>query len=499
MVHDAKHYGGLQGADTSRPIDAIFLNSPLRDYDVAIRRHSTTLPVLGLAYIATYCRVRGMNVGVIDAEALGLGVSAIADTVNEYRPRWVALNLLAPTYQVSVAILQRIDSRIQVMLGGHHAKAMPQRIVDDHSVPRVDALIVGEGEYRAYEILRDIDARKTLPQVFWRSRTGCEAGECSSGQASYWLAPDAEQLPFVARDFLANDPFTAEDGRTEANLVGSRGCPYDCAFCGAARSANPDVAIRTRTPGNILAEMEALARSHGVNAFRFVDDLFLANARFMSDCMHLFSQARVGQRFRWDATGRINVLAKAPDALLDAMASGGCREIALGIESGSDRLLRYMDKSITAEMARTAVRRLVQRGINVKGYFILGYPTETRADIDATIALVNALWDLSAGASGSFRCSIFEFRPYPGTPEWHRLLGTTRYSESDLLRYEAVAAPSDDPLLCERDEFNFSVNLQFSDVPLAEVRSVLYSLMTMQLQRTAACEQRRVAADAAAV
>lgn len=89
-----------------------------------------------------------------------------------------------------------------------------------------------------------------------------------SGNAGH-LAPDINALPFVDRRFLTQHPHL-EAGRWEANMVGARGCPYDCSFCGAAVSANPDITIRTRDPHNILAEMYQL-RDAGVTAFRFVD------------------------------------------------------------------------------------------------------------------------------------------------------------------------------------------------------------------------------------
>jgi radical SAM superfamily enzyme YgiQ (UPF0313 family) len=211
----------------------------------------------------------------------------------------------------------------------------------------------------------------------------------------------------VNRRFLADDPYVASDNRLEANMVGARGCPYDCSFCGAAVSANPDITIRTRDPENIIAEMDELNRQYGVLAFRFVDDLFLGYERFISRCMDAFTAAHVGVRYVWDATGRINILHRASDALIDVMAGNGCREVALGVESGSARLLRYMGKRITPDMTRSVVRRLTERGINVKGYFILGFPTETREKLAGTARLLRDLWEISdsqPGGSGR-RCS----------------------------------------------------------------------------------------------
>ena len=79
----------ILGHEPNKPLDAVFINSPLKDYDKSPRRNNFTLPVLGLGYIATCARKMGFNVGVLDAEALGLGVSEIANISNEASPRWV--------------------------------------------------------------------------------------------------------------------------------------------------------------------------------------------------------------------------------------------------------------------------------------------------------------------------------------------------------------------------------------------------------------------------
>ncbi len=474
----------IVGHEPARPLDAVFINSPLKDYDKSPRRNNFTLPVLGLGYLATCARKSGFNVGVLDAESLALGVSQIVKITNEAAPRWVGLNLLAPTYRNGVEVLRRINPEIQVMLGGHQVKAMPNEILGDKLIPRIDAMVLGEGEYRVERLLEDIDGRKQLPQVLWRS----SAGEFKEGQASSdaeksrLLAPDIDRPPFIDRQFFIQDPFKAEDGRIEANLVGSRGCPYDCSFCGAAKSFNPDITIRTRSPDNILMEMDVLANSRGVSAFRFVDDLFLAQASFMRRCLPRFIELGVGDKWVWDATGRINVLAKADDSLLTLIKDAGCREIALGIESGSARMLEYIDKHIRPEMALKAVKALTSRGISVKGYFILGFPTETETEMAATMDLIQQLWDSTENDPGRFRCSVFEFRPYPGTSEWNRLLATGRYSPEQLLRYEHVDLTDSgrNAMLLERDEFNFSVNIQFGEVPVERVRSEVARLMEAQ-------------------
>ena len=385
----------VAGADPTRRLDAVFINAPLRDYALRPRTNDFTLPVLGMGYIATYASLQGFNVGVLDAESLGLGIDQTVARVNALSPRWVGFNLLAPTYEISARIAAGLDPAIDVMVGGHQAKAMPTETLMDPRFHRVEALVLGEGETRVAQLLGDKRQRADVPCVMWRDpilKTPVTGGGMGLG---HYLAPDVDKLPFVDRKFLADDPYVAGDGRLEANMVEARGCPYDCSFCGAAVSANPDITIRTRTPENIIEEMQQLDQEYGVTAFRFVDDLFLGYERFIRRGMSAFTEQRVGDRHVWDATGRINILHRMSDDKLDVLQVNGCREIALGIESGSERLLKYMGKRITPEMTRGVVQRLTARGISVKGYFILGFPTETRDELNDTVEQAYRLWDIA--------------------------------------------------------------------------------------------------------
>lgn len=473
----------VAGADPAHPLDALFVNAPLRDYAERPRVNDFTLPVLGMGYIATYAAASGFHVGVLDAEAYGLGIAETAAIISELAPRWAGFNLLAPTYEIGARIAAALDPTIKVMLGGHQAKAMPAEILTDQRMARCEALVIGEAETRVAGLLADHRRRAELPAVMWLDpiqKTPVTGGQLGN---SHHLAPSINELPFVDRRFLTQDPHF-DAGRWEANMVGARGCPYDCSFCGAAVSANPDLSIRTRAPENILAEMDGL-RATGVTAFRFVDDLFLGAKRVIATMMDAFTVERVGDWAVWDATGRINVLHRASDTVLDTLSANGLREVALGIESGSERMLTRIDKRIDTAMTRTVVRRLTERGICVKGYFILGFPTETEDEIAQTVRLVHDLWEMTDDQPGRFRASAFEYRPYPGTPDWTRLLATGRYRTEDLLDYTTVDLTSsgEEAAMLDRDEFNFSINVQLSAAPLSTVRHHLIALSREQYER----------------
>src|SRR2546423_4947464 len=130
----------VAGADLGSRLDLLLVNAPLRDYGLRPRVNDFTLPVLGMGYIATYASAAGFNVGVIDAEAHGLGVAETQQLINALMPRWVGFNLLAPTYEISAAIASGLAPEIDVMVGGHQAKAMPNEVINDPRFGRLGAL-----------------------------------------------------------------------------------------------------------------------------------------------------------------------------------------------------------------------------------------------------------------------------------------------------------------------------------------------------------------------
>ncbi|MFF7191310.1 cobalamin-dependent protein [Streptomyces sp. NPDC008222] len=161
------------------------------------RTNDYTLPVLGMAYIATYAQQCGFNVGVLDAEAHGLGIEATARIANEAAPRWAAMNLLAPTYAMSARIAALLDPGIALMVGGHHAKAMPDRVLADPRMRHLRALVLGEGELRVAALLEDEQNRRTLPGVLWHDHLlGTRAaGICDPKSSAALLGPDINSLP----------------------------------------------------------------------------------------------------------------------------------------------------------------------------------------------------------------------------------------------------------------------------------------------------------------
>ena len=113
---------------------------------------------------------------------------------------------------------------------------------------------------------------------------------------------------------------------------------------------------------------------------------------------------------------------KLSDVQLLELRRLGCTEVFIGIESGSPRILKIIHKTSNVDLIRKTIERLFHSGINVKGYFIFGFETETIDDMQMSYDLAAWLKESSVKDGVNFRTSVFQFRPYHGTELYHDMI-----------------------------------------------------------------------------
>jgi hypothetical protein len=132
------------------------------------------------------------------------------------------------------------------------------------------------------------------------------------------------------------------------------------------------------------------------------------------------------------------------------MKLSGCHELLIGIESGSPKILKEIHKTDNVDLIIRNLSKVFQAGINIKGYFIYGFPGENEEDMDMTYDLAVKLKSIAAENNVNFRTSVFQFRPYDGTELHHRL-----ENEGVNLAVQAVAPNPELSDLVGRLQFNF--------------------------------------------
>lgn len=440
----------ISGLNPQHTPDGVFVNSPLREYEDIPRDDSEVLPPLGLAYILSYLAQEGSyNVGHLDAEHFGVPTRRIAETINNLQPRWAGMNVLTPTFKMVLEVAAQLDPDIHLVVGGPHATALPEKtlraVVKAH--PKT-VLIVGEAEH-SVKLLLDGVPVDAIAGAYWIDKSG----QMRKSDAKHAVIhPD--MLPIIDRKFLPNDPSVdGHTGRMESRVMTARNCPFDCTFCAGARSTTKSV-TKNRSPHNVVKELEGLVTDLGVEGIRFVDDLLISSERRIRAIFDAYQEKGLPV-FAWDATGRANILCRMKDEAFDYMSETGMHECAIGIESGSNRLRKMINKEIEEHEIFESIKKLVEKGIKVKGYFIIGLRGETAHETQETITLAK---QLVTTYPGMFRASMFVYRPYPGTQEWDSLIAAG-WKEDVLLQMDSDYGND------ERSKHMVVTQNQFSDLP----------------------------------
>jgi anaerobic magnesium-protoporphyrin IX monomethyl ester cyclase len=373
-------------------------------------------PPLGLLYLAAVVEELGVVVELCD-ELVGDDYRPMIDSLQP--GDLVGVTVTSPLVKRTAEILQYARRRgCQTVIGGPHVSALPAESLGDTGA---DAAVIGEGEHTLAEFVQTGS---------WESVAGAvwlDEGEARFNPARPTLE-DLDTLPFPARHLLRWEHYrgTCEFGfvvdprEPWTTLVGSRGCAFDCKFCGS--SAVFGRRVRTRSVENILAEITEVSRRWGVKNFTFSDDNFVfSESRTQEFCTALRDR---GLRIRWSCLTRVNLSTET----LQMMKDAGCVLIGFGVESGSPEVLRRINKRIDLHDVESIFARAREVGIQTKSFFMIGLPGEGRREFELSVRLAirirpSYLW-----------LSILV--PLPGTEvyaESHTTDGSYLYSEDPVL------------------------------------------------------------------
>jgi anaerobic magnesium-protoporphyrin IX monomethyl ester cyclase len=278
-------------------------------------------------------------------------------------------------------LAKQIRPDLPVIWGGWHTSFVSRQAVMD---PRVDVGVKGQAERSFVEVLDALRERRSLREVrgiaFREGDQAVETPELPPVDLND-LPPPAYDLVDVSR-YIRRGPGTVR----HANTILSRGCPYQCDFCLDSRKKWFALSV-----ARVEAELKFWVLQHGANSVRFYDGNFFLGRERLMDIARMITGGELRGRFTWTATGVASRLATFDGELLDALREAGCRQVAIGAETGSDELLQQITNKTTVEQTTEAVRRLTRHGINQYLFFMVGYPDEPEGTLEATLRLVARL------------------------------------------------------------------------------------------------------------
>jgi len=348
---------------------------------------SRRFPPLGLAYVAAALEKGGFQVEILDNYLLEKPIDYVKLEVKRLSPEIVGITCSSVTYQRCIETAKAVKEVLpscKVVVGGPHPSYMPDSMLQH---PEIDYVVLGEGERTIVDLATNITkceddpAIATIPGIAYRHKE-------KMTKTTPRFISDLDQIPYPARHLL---PMHLYDRAIEylsvrpvdtMNVI--RGCPYNCTYCETRKLWGQT--CRTFSPPRVVEEIDHLATKYGSKGIYFVGDNFTIQKRRTIEICKLIKKHKLD--IEWVCDTRVDLISRE---LLKEMKDAGCRTIWFGLESGSPRILRKINKGITLQQAVHGFKLCREEGIQIACSFMLGIPGETVNDMEATLKLAKNL------------------------------------------------------------------------------------------------------------
>ncbi len=338
----------------------------------------------------------------------------VKKVISHFNPDILGISSMTASFvsalQVSM-IAKQINPNMLVVFGGKHPTALPTETLKNESI---DYVVIGEGEVTFKDLLLNLNKPETVPGIAYRNSNG---DVLTTAPRAY--IDNIDKLPIPIFESSINRYDFEKKINLESykwRIVSARGCPFNCIYCAS------DKTVRFRSPENVAEEVFLVKRNYGINHFCFEDDSFSINRKRALDLCRQLKYENV----RWECNTRIDLI---DEELVSTMKKSGCTLVSIGIETGSYKTLRMINKKITFQMISQAIHLLRKYRIFIFGYFIIGFPWETRTDMEQTLNLIQKL------PIDDFELNIAT--PLPGTKMFKSLVesGKINIASEDWSRY----------------------------------------------------------------
>lgn len=423
------------------------------------------LPPLGLINLATVLRSSPHGVKIFDfpldirRKALPMDrhiYRACARHILQFAPDLAAFSVQCTTYPPAVQIaeeLKKLHPKLKIAFGGHNASCVDELTLS--RFPFIDAIVRGEGEITFPQLVRAFEGQVPLASVDGITFRMLDRVVRNPDRE---LIEKLDSLP--ASDYTFVSPLhkyrdVCGIGRSIAILEIGRGCPHRCVYC--SQSIMWRRRARTFSTDRIIGEMKNLAENFGAECFLLAFDQFTAKRGFAEQfCLGLIDAGL--NHLPWYCISRLDTVDKD---LLNLMRKAGCETMCYGIDSGSKKTLAFIRKDIDRDVLFDRVSETTEAGIVPTLSFVIGFPEETRQDLEATLELA-----LKSAATGNANILVQMTTILPGTDLYekyrHRLVRDVDTYFSLGIEFEQGKRIASDDALIDSDPAIFS---SFYNVP----------------------------------
>jgi radical SAM superfamily enzyme YgiQ (UPF0313 family) len=370
----------------------------------------STMPPLGLLYIGAVLEKEGIEVEIVPADVLKMSWKDVARKIQDERPDIVGVTSTTEnrfqSFQL-VRLAKKAFPPVLTVMGGPHASMAAEDTLNH--TPELDIVVRGEGEETTLDLCRALEREKDANGISHVAGIShrLDGRVASTPPRSPIFNLDA--LPFPAFHLV---PFEKYNFKVDVpgkgllpavNIMTSRGCPFNCNFC--ATPVNWGRAVRTRSPLNVIREIESHVGRYGARVIHFYDDTFNLSVKRMEDISNLILERRLP--INWLCEIRVDLMTKS---LLAKMREAGLFYISFGVEAGSERVRStVINKQVKLKDFQNVVAWCRELGIIPNPFFIFSHPTETWEEAQETIRLIERY-------KGEVEASVAILHVYPGTP-----------------------------------------------------------------------------------
>ena len=324
---------------------------------------------------------------------------------------------MIPDAYAIAEVAKRYNENVKIVMGGPHVTFLPERTFKE--CPYIDFIVRGEGEMTFKELINTLEKNKDPSNILGLSTN---LGDKVKNNPSRPLIKDVDTIPMPSYDLLPMEKYQV-NGVRFGTVMTSRGCPFNCAFCSSSLQFGRG--WRGHSDYRVIEELKYLHEKYGIREIEFLDDTFTLNRK---RAMRIAKRIREeGLDISWSGSSRVDIFT---DELAQAMKKGGCHTIYFGIESGSQKTLDFIGKGITPEQSISAVKKAKKHKIRALGAFIIGFPEETKEDIEKTIKLSKKV--------GVDFAQFTIATPYPGTRLWKYALARKLILTFDWRKYTTL-------------------------------------------------------------
>ncbi|MBU0482270.1 MAG: B12-binding domain-containing radical SAM protein [Proteobacteria bacterium] len=366
-----------------------------------------TIPI-GLSYIKSYCE-NNISCSIKIVHQINKKV------ISDEKPDIVGISCFAATFghALKISLLCK-ELGIHVVVGGEQITTLPHIISKD-----IDVGVRGEGEHTFLKLLQIYDngwdknkLRNINGLVFYD-----DGKLVLTGYAQPLLDLDDLPIPDLLYGNKSSDILC---------LMSSRGCPYRCAYCATGYHNN----VHWMSPAKVIETIEFhLDKYPHIKRVKFWDDLFTVKFERVEEIANLMQAKGLTERVVVTICTRSDHI---NESLLKVLKKMNCTHVSMGLESGCDKTLKYINKMTTVEKNRRAVELLDKHGFDSEASFIIGFPEETTENIRQTYDFVKS--------SPIKKIQVFLPMPYPGTKIWEFAMEKGLVSENmDWERLDLIA------------------------------------------------------------